>query len=224
MKKTNISLNKINKDELYRYIGTPDENIRGIIDNCEDELIELVKPGFVWNLFEIESDESGVRVLGTDIVLTGNSIKMHLNGCNKLVMLAATLAPEADKLIRKYQINNMAKAVVMDAMASVAIEQVCNMAEEDIKQYLPDKYFTYRFGVGYGDLPLELEKDILRVLQATKTIGLCATEANILTPLKSVVCVIGISDKPMEKGQKGCTTCNMKDTCKYRRQGLNCAY
>ena len=112
----------------------------------------------------------------------------------------------------------------MDAIASVAVEQVCNIAEEDIKQYLPNMYFTYRFGVGYGDLPLELEKDILEVLQGSKTIGLCATDANILTPLKSVVCVIGISENPMEKGQKGCTTCNMKDTCKYRRQGLNCAY
>lgn len=224
MKKTNISLNKINKDELYRYIGTPDDNVRGIIDECETELIELVKPGFVWKLFEIEFDDSGVRVLGTDIVLTGNSIKKHLDGCNKLAMLAVTLSSEADKLIRKYQISNMAKAVVMDAIASVAVEQVCNIAEEDIKQYLPNMYFTYRFGVGYGDLPLELEKDILEVLQGSKTIGLCATDANILTPLKSVVCVIGISENPMEKGQKGCTTCNMKDTCKYRRQGLNCAY
>ena len=116
------------------------------------------------------------------------------------------------------------KAVVVDAYASVAVEQICDRAEEDIILHIPGRFLTYRFGVGYGDLPLELEKDILRVLQATKTIGLCATEANILTPLKSVVCVIGISDKPMEKGQKGCTTCNMKDTCKYRRQGLNCAY
>ena len=224
MKKTNIRLDKVNSDELYRYVGTPDDNVRGIIDECETELIELVKPGFVWKLFEIEFDDSGVRVLGTDIVLTGNSIKKHLDGCNKLAMLAVTLSSEADKLIRKYQISNMAKAVVMDAIASVAVEQVCNIAEEDIKQYLPNMYFTYRFGVGYGDLPLELEKDILEVLQGSKTIGLCATDANILTPLKSVVCVIGISENPMEKGQKGCTTCNMKDTCKYRRQGLNCAY
>ena len=116
----------------------------------------------------------------------------------------------------------MAKAVVVDAYASVAIEQVCNKAEEEIMSYLPDRYFTYRFGVGYGDLPLELEKDILDVLQTSKTIGLCVTEANILTPIKSVVCIIGISEYPMDKGQKGCTTCNLKDTCKYRKQGLNC--
>ena len=224
MKKTNIGLEKINRDELYRYVGTPDDIVRGIIDESEKELINLVKPGYVWNLFDIKATEAGVEVIGTDIVLSGMSIRKHLAGCEKLVLLAATMSTEADKLIRKYQINDMTKAVIVDAMASVAIEQVCNMAEEEIKLYLPDMYFTYRFGIGYGDLPLDLEKDILNTLQAQKNIGLCVTEANILTPLKSVVCVIGISDKPMEKGQKGCVTCNMKDVCKYRKQGLNCGY
>lgn len=223
MKKTNISLNKVNRDELYRYIGTPDDLVRGIIDNCQVELINTVKAAYVWQIFDIEYEETGVKVLNTDVVLTGESIKKHLKGCNRMVMLAVTLSAEADKIIRKYQINDMAKAVIMDSMASVAIEDVCNMAEEDIKSYIPDKYFTFRFGVGYGDLPLSLEQDIIRVLDASKSIGLCVTDANILTPLKSVVCIIGISDMPMEKGQKGCTTCNMKDTCKFRRQGLNCS-
>ena len=223
MKKTNISLGKINRDELYRYVGTPDDNVRGIIDKSEEELKMNVKPAYVWQIFDIEMATVGVLVKGTDIVLTGDSIKKHLKGCNRIAMLAATLSSQADRLIRKYQSNNMAEAVVMDSLASVAIESVCDMAEEEIKEYMPNMFFTYRFGVGYGDLPLALEKDIISVLQASKSIGLCVTDSNILTPLKSVVCIIGISETPMEKGQKGCTTCNMKETCKYRKQGLNCS-
>ena len=222
MKKTNISLEKVNRDELYRYIGTPDDNVRGIIDESEKEFLSLVKPCYTWELFDIEDDEKGILVSGTDIILTGNSIRTHLKGCNKIALLAATLSNEADKIIRKYQVNQMAKAVIIDAYASVSVEQICDLAEDDILSYMPEHYLTYRFGVGYGDLPLELEKDILQVLQAPKNIGLCVTEANILTPIKSVVCIIGISKTPMDKGQKGCTTCNLKDTCKYRKQGLNC--
>ena len=222
MKKTNISLSKVNRDELYRYIGTPDDLVRGIIDKCEEELFLAVKPAYVWQIFDIVHESVGIKVLNTDIVLPGESIKKHLKGCNRMVMLAATLSGEADKIIRKYQVSDMAKAVIADSIASTAIEDVCNMAEEEIKGYIPDKFFTYRFGVGYGDLPLSLEQDIIRVLDASKAIGLCATDANILTPLKSVVCVIGISDIPLEKGQKGCTTCNMKDSCKFRKQGMNC--
>ena len=222
MKKTNISLEKVNRDELYRYIGTPDDIVRGIIDESEKEFISIVKPCYTWELFDIEEGTEGVVVIGTDVVLIGESIRMHLKNCNKVALLAATLTNEADKLIRKYQVNDMAKALIVDAYASVAIEQICDMAEEDINSYIPNHYLTYRFGVGYGDLPLDLEKDILQVLQAHKRIGLCATEANILTPMKSVVCIIGISETPMDRGQKGCTTCNLKETCKFRKQGLNC--
>lgn len=222
MKKTNISLEKVNRDELYRYIGTPDDIVRGIIDECEKEFIISIKPSYVWKFFGITFTEAGVVVEGTDIILTGDSIRKHLEGCEKIALLAVTLSSEADKLIRKYQINNMAKAVVVDAYASVAVEQICDRAEEDIILHIPGRFLTYRFGVGYGDLPLELEKDILQVLESGKQIGLCVTGSNILTPLKSVVCIIGISNKPMDRGQKGCTTCNMKDTCKFRKQGLNC--
>ena len=222
MKKTNISLKKVNRDELYRYIGTPDDVVRGIIDESENEILSLVKPCYTWEIFDIENVEEGISIIGTDVFLTGNSIRNHLRGCKKIALLAATLSNEADKIIRKYQINNMAKAVIVDAYASVAVEQVCDLAEEDILSYMPNYYLTYRFGVGYGDLPLELEKDILQVLHAQKHIGLCVTESNILTPIKSVVCIIGISEIPMDKGQKGCITCNLKDTCKYRKQGLNC--
>ena len=222
MKKTNISLKKVNRDELYRYIGTPDDIVRGIIDESENEILSLVKPCYTWEIFDIENVEDGISIIGTDVFLTGNSIRNHLRGCKKIAMLAATLSNEADKIIRKYQVNNMAKAIIVDAYASVAIEQVCDLAEEDILSYMQNHYLTYRFGVGYGDLPLEMEKDILQVLQAQKHIGLCVTEANILTPIKSIVCIIGISETPMDKGQKGCVTCNLKDTCKYRKQGLNC--
>ena len=222
MKKTNISLEKVNRDELYRYIGTPDDIVRGIIDESENEILSLVKPCYTWEIFDIENVEEGISIIGTNVFLTGNSIRNHLKGCKKIAMLAATLSNEADKIIRKYQVNNMAKAIIVDAYASVAIEQVCDLAEEDILSYMPNHYLTYRFGIGYGDLPLELEKDILQVLQAQKYIGLCVTEANILTPIKSVVCIIGISETPMDKGQKGCVTCNLKDTCKYKKQGLNC--
>lgn len=222
MKKTNITLQKINRDELYRYTGTPDDLVRGIIDKSEEEFINVVKPSYVWKIFDIKIYDNGVDLIGTSVNLKGESIKKHLKGCEKIAVLAATLTGEADRIIRKYQISDMAKAVIMDSIASVSIEQICNMAEEDIKEAVKNSYLTYRYGVGYGDFPLEQEKDILNIIDAMKNIGLCSTTDNILTPLKSVVCVIGISRNVLEKGQKGCVTCNMNKSCKYRMQGLNC--
>lgn len=40
-------------------------------------------------------------------------------------MMCATIGSEIDKLIRISQISDMARAVVLDSFASVAVEQVC---------------------------------------------------------------------------------------------------
>ena len=228
-----IMLEKLNRDELHRYLGykgnAPDDIVRGIIDKSEEKLFKVVKPAYICKAFNIreafsESSYKGIECVGTNLILEGESIRKHLAGCNQAVLICATLSLEADKLIRQTEIRDMAEAFIVDTEASVAIEQVCEIAERHIKESFPEKYMTYRFGVGYGDLPLNHERMILDILNAGKLIGLHCSEANILTPRKSVVCIIGLSDNPMTKGQKGCATCNMRDKCNFRKQGLSCSY
>ena len=199
-----------------------DEKTIALLKECEELVISHSVPRYSYKIFDIATCDSGINVLGTKLILTGEDIKLHLKDCYGIVLMCATLSYKIDELIRRTQIEDMAKAVVINSLSSVAIEQICNMAEEDIKEAIKDCYLTYRYGVGYGDFPLEHEKDILDIIDAMKNIGLCVTDGNILTPLKSVVCVIGISDTVLEKGQKGCATCNMNKHCQYRKQGLNC--
>ena len=229
----NVKLEKLNRSELYRYLGykdnTPDDTVRGIIDKYEEKLFNIVKPAYVMRSFDISELHDngvykGIAFEGTDLILEGQSIKNHLAGCGSAVLMCATLSGEADRLIRQTELKDMAEALIVDMEASTAIEQVCNIAEEELRENIQDKYLTYRFGVGYGDLPLYHEGKILDILNAGKLIGLFCSESNILTPRKSVVCVIGISDTPLKKGQKGCATCNMREHCNFRKQGLSCSY
>lgn len=48
--------------------------------------------------------------------------------------MCATVGSEVDKLIRISQISDMARAVVMDSLASVAVEQVCNAFDKIIAE------------------------------------------------------------------------------------------
>lgn len=226
-----IALSKLNREELYRYLGykgnIPDDVIIAIINEYEKILFDAVNPAYIYNVFDITEktdgcNYKGIEFSGTDLLLEGSSIRKHLAGCDKAVLIAATLSAEADKLIRQTELKDMAKALITDTLASVAIEQVCDMAEKHIKESFKDKYLTYRYGVGYGDLPLYHEKMILDILNAGKFIGLYCSDLNILTPRKSVVCVVGLSDLPLPKGQRGCITCNMSKACNYKKQGLNC--
>ena len=138
--------------------------------------------------------------------------------------MCATLGADTDRLIRTAEITDISSAFVMDAMASAAIEDICRLADEEIKKQLPDCFFTWRFSPGYGDFPIEIQKDFLETLNAPKRIGLCTGDNNILIPRKSVTAVAGISENPVPKKRRGCASCNMAETCAFRRRGDHCGF
>ena len=118
----------------------------------------------------------------------------------------------------------MACAVVLDSMASVAIEQVCRKVDALIAESLPEKFLTFRYSPGYGDYPIELQKTFLTLLDAPRKIGLSVSESCLLIPAKSVTAIAGISDKPIEKKRRGCAVCSLRETCRYRRNGDHCGF
>ena len=154
----------------------------------------------------------------------GEDIKKHLADCDRAVVLCATLGAEADRLIRVSQISDMPRAVVIDALASAMTEQVCAQVDRLLAEQLEGCYFTYRFSPGYGDYPIELQREFLRFLDAPRKIGLTVTESFLLTPAKSVTAVAGISAEPVPRGRRGCAVCSLRDTCAYRRKGSHCGF
>lgn len=221
-----VVLESLNKDEALRYMGyrdTPaDEKVRAVMDECEHQLIAVIKPCFVYHVFEIKPSDNGMAVCGTSLELKGKSISEHLAGCTKCVLMAATLSAQADRLIRRYEATDMTRAVMTDFLASAAVEQVFDAAEEQFDAELKGYYRTWRFSPGYGDLSLDIQGSFLEVLQAPKRIGLNVTQNNIMTPRKSVTAIIGLSEHEISKGRQGCSICNMKDVCQFRKRGEHC--
>ena len=137
----------------------------------------------------------------------------------KVVLIAATLGIYVDKLIRKWQITDMAQAVVIDAMASVAIEQFMDKIELELSKRYSGYYFTNRFSPGYGDYPLEKQKEIIKLLNTEKKLGLNLTESLMLNPTKSVTAVIGRGKEEIKEKSSctsKCSRCKNKN-CPYRR-------
>ncbi len=222
-----IKLEKLNRNEALRYMGHRGEvstALEALMEKCEAELLEHISPAFIYKVFDIEESDEGVTVCGTTLTLRGNDIREHLSGCSSAVLLCATIGPAVDSFIRKKEITDMSSAFAADALASAAIEQVCTMADEIIKSQLPDKFFTWRFSPGYGDFPLDTQRDFLNVMNAQKRIGLCLEESNILTPRKSVTAVAGISDHQVERKKRGCASCNMVSKCNFRKRGEHCGF
>lgn len=221
-----MRLEQIDRAEAFRYMGHKGgalpESMTALADECEQRLLAALSPRFVYALFDIEHGSDGVSISGTSLVLRGNDISAHLKDCDRCVLFAATLGAGADTVIRSYESAAMEKAVTADCMASAAIEQVCDRAEAEIYEKLIDMHLTWRFSPGYGDLPLDVQRDFLNVLNAQKRIGLTVTENLILIPRKSVTAVIGVSEQEIPKGRRGCAVCRMRDRCEFRKNGTHC--
>ncbi len=218
----------INEHIVSRYLGygknEPDDAINNIIKLCKQDINQKAIPKHVYKVFDIEVMDKCVKIPGTDLILTGQSITEHLYNCEKVVLLCATLGTTIDKYIKLCEIQDMTKALVADAVASVAIDAYCDNIEEELKLLYNNMHFTFRFGLGYGDLPLELEPIFLNIINASKMIGVSTNDSYILNPRKSVACVIGLSKEPIKKKYKGCVTCNMKESCRYRVRGEHCGF
>lgn len=211
-----MTLEKLNRSEAIRYLGGAgiqmNDQMEVLMDECEKMVLEKAAPKFLY----IELD------LPCDTIMGGKDIANHLDGCEKAILMCATLGAEIDKLIRISQISDMAKAVVLDSFASVAVEQVCNKVDEIIAEKYDGYYMTFRFSPGYGDYPISLQQDFLRMLDAPRKIGLTTNENFLLMPTKSVTAVMGLSKNPIERKKRGCAICNMRGKCRFRKNGEHC--
>jgi len=215
-------LSDIPKDEVLRYLGyrgqSIDDNLKTQIENCIKAVKNCAKARLTYRVLPVKDS----KIEG--LYLQGNDIRKLLEGCHLAIAMAATLGPEAEALLRRTEVTNMADAVIMDSAQSSAIENVCDNFESDIRlEYRKQGlYLTDRYSPGYGDLPLTSQKTIAELLVAEKRIGLTVTENMIMIPRKSVTCIIGISDKPRTLVRRGCDSCSSKDKCSYRAQGSVC--
>ncbi|MDO5561027.1 MAG: vitamin B12 dependent-methionine synthase activation domain-containing protein [Oscillospiraceae bacterium] len=222
-----MELSTINKAEAVRYLrygdNIPDKTISLIIDECERRLLDIINPMYVYRVFDKEYNSEGeLQVPGYNTVLKGKSIKKHLENSQKIAMLCATLSNGADTLIRTSQVNDVTGALITDALANAAIEQVCDHVCDLIKEKLPDYYQTSRFSPGYGDLPMDLQNSFLTILDAPRRIGVTLSDGGLLVPLKSVTAIVGLTRENIKSTQSGCSSCALRETCEYRKSGTNC--
>lgn len=224
--KKQVTLSSINRAEVLRYLGYKgigaDETINSLIDECEAEVLKAAVPRYVYRVVDVTQVDEGVRLEGTSVTLKGNSIKEHLKGCNKAALIAVTISDGIDRMLRIMQASDLARAVISDSISSAAIEQVCDKVEAVIKEELPEYNQTFRFGIGYGDLPLSQQGEFLKILNAPRLIGLNVGKTDMMTPTKSVTAVIGLTTGEVSSQKKGCMSCNLKGTCRFREAGGHC--
>lgn len=213
-----ITLGHIDRQEAVRYLGGAqtgmNEQMDRLCDLAEADILRAAAPKWLYREVPLPFPE----------LMRGDDIVRHLNGCKKALLVCATLGGSVDRLLRITQVTDMARAVVIDAMASAAIEQVCNSMDHELSERYPGWYMTFRFSPGYGDFPIELQQRFLQLLDAPRKIGLTCNDSFLMVPTKSETAVIGLSDHPLKAGVRGCATCRLNGQCQFRKNGEHCGF
>lgn len=211
------------KLEVLRYLGYNDQQISPELDSmiteCMLQMLEIVSPRLARKTFGIKFIPGGILLENTGILLRGNDIRKHLDGCTQVVLFAATLGVQADNLIRQYESTDLTRSLVLDACATQYIEQYCDRIEEYICREASQNGLAAvgRFSPGYGDLPLDVQPRFLVLLDAVKKIGLTCSDSFIMLPRKSVTALIGLG-KNLKTAHVSCSDCSINAACAFRKE------
>ena len=212
----------LNMNEILKYLGFRGqeltEDIAKQLRRCTDEVLQAATPRLTYRQVPLEDG----AVLG--VTFAGKDIPTMLAPCEEVVLFGATLGPGVERLMMRYEVTNAADAVIMDACASTAIENICNNFESDMRAEIEagGRYLTDRFSPGYGDLPISEQPKFFALLDMTRRVGVSLTPTTIMVPRKSVTAIMGIARTPQPHRPPDCEHCLMFRNCPFRKAGRRC--
>lgn len=219
---------RLREREILRYAGckTEEAEVVRLMQSClqEAERAEALQGKLCYAELpfraEVSAEKNTVCDFGSFSVCS-EQLKKNLQDCNKVLLLAATAGVGIDRLISKYGRIAPSKALMFQAIGAELVEAICDTFG---REYEAERACTLcpRFSPGYGDLPLETQKDVFRVLDPAKRIGLTLNDSLLMSPSKSVTAFAGVEngvsgseEKKKNEKQKACKNCEQKD-CMYR--------
>ena len=217
---------KIDINEVLRYLGYRGQEVtKELIKDVEETIKEgkaLFKPKYVYREFNIVKENHEILLLGSNLILKGKDIYNLLKSSDKCIVMAATIGSAIERKVKLYSKYNLTKALILDSCATTAIEEVCDNLQESISKGIlkGEEKFTFRYGPGYGDLALDIQKEIVSILDCERKIGLKVSGDMVLFPRKSVTAIIGITNK--ERSKDKCKDCNNFERCSYRKGDKRC--
>ena len=176
--------------EILRYARCKeaDDSVLALMQSCIDEVKDNLTYKVCYTEFPLSIQDD---TLDLSFTTTNSSmLQKALSGCQSYILFAATVGLELDRLIAKYGRISPVKALFLQAIGAERIESLCAVfcaeLQSDGRQMKP------RVSPGYGDLSLDIQKEIFAVLDCPRKIGLTLNDSQLMTPTKSVTAFIGV--------------------------------
>jgi hypothetical protein len=179
---------EIDKNDVLRYAkGEGDKTTLDLLDECISEAEGV----FTYNVC---FSRYAISLFGDEVDLgfckvNSHSLALCLRDCSEIVVFGATVGSGIDRLIGRYSILSPSRAIIFQALGSERVEALCDVFCNELAER---EFVRPRFSPGYGDLPLELQRNIFDSLDLTRKLGINLNENLFMTPTKSVTAIVGI--------------------------------
>lgn len=205
----------VDMDETYRYMGFArsvvlgkdggiPSDIQQMVESCVKQMQATLKAQSVYTSFPLEievpaqsaeNEEPALPIIKFGgVQFASKYLAKNLAGCTRIILVASTIGPLADGLIRRFTKLDAAKAAIMQASGAMFIESYLDQLNAQLEKEALEQGFKLhsRFSPGYGDVSLEIQKHFFSILPCTQRIGLTLTNSLIMAPEKSVTAFIGM--------------------------------
>ena len=184
--------------EILRYAGAPrgDATAHSLLQACLPEIESDMTYRVSYASFPL-SMQGDTLDLGF-ATCESQQLRRCLDGCDRFLLMAATVGLAVDRQIRRYQLSSPAKALMFSAIGSERVESLCDAWEDEQRRVWATKgrALRPRFSPGYGDFPLALQQPLLQTLQAARYLGIALQESLLMMPTKSVTAIVGLYSNP----------------------------
>ena len=175
------------RSEILRYAGAAraDQKLSELISECIAEATDALcyRVCYTELPLSISGDECDLSLFKVN----SKNLAKSLSGAKSVIVFAATVGIGIDRLIAKYSVLSPARALIFQAIGAERIEALCELFSNDEICGV----HTPRFSPGYGDLQVEVQTDIFKLLDAPRKIGLSLNGSMLMSPSKSVTAFIG---------------------------------
>ncbi len=185
----------IDEREVLRYAGVrgeADEGVRSLLAECLRECEGVFSARVVYSRFTREDFFASFPILRES-----KTLQERLGDSERVVIFAATVGLGIDRLTAKYANLSNAKALFFQAIGAERIEAVCDLFCKELGEEYK-RYPRARCSPGYGDFPLQVQREFFAALDCYKKIGVSLTESLLMTPTNSVTAAVGFSLRRVE--------------------------
>ena len=209
-------LHELSERQIFRYMGMAcvhDDELSEHIRSVLPEFLNILSCKACYGVVPITINGNTVDL---DVIsVESGHLARNLRGCDRAIVFAATLGMETEQQKRRASVVSPTKALILDAMGSAAIERFCDLFCEEIQKMYPTQKLRPRFSPGYGDFSLEAQKQLLRVLDAQRKIGVSIAASFLMLPQKSVTAVVGLAKDGCIYPVPSCDDCS-REGCEFR--------